>query len=261
MKADFSVEIFDWNQIEAAKSLGSAKIDITDIEPFEATERTLNLTSAKHGEKGQVLIRMVFTPEIIAKARKSTSTFNTAGRAMTQFGGLPVAAGKGVLHGVAGVFRKEHHERETLPDIPSGQASRPVGPPDHLEARNVAFPKSSTDGSPQEPGTLQVTVVNAKDLSSSDGKPYVTIRVGDKEVKTKHTGKTGHPEWCVMFMMLCDWDLTLFLGTKHSNFKPEHPPRNCLHGSMIIKRLVETGSWGKVKLMWVLSSSLIQCPY
>jgi len=194
-KADFSVEIFDWNQIEAAKSLGSAKIDIADMEAFEPTERTLNLLSPRHGEKGQVVIRMTFTPEIIARERKHTSTFTSAGRAMTQFGGLPVAAGKGVLHGVAGVFKKEHHDRETIPDVPSGQASRPAWLPDTLQARNTAaLPNTSMDGSAQEPGTLQVTVVNAKDLSS-DSRPYATIRVGDKEVKTKHTGKTSNPEW------------------------------------------------------------------
>jgi hypothetical protein len=124
---------------------------------------------------------------------------------MTQFGTLPVAAGKGVLHGVAAVFRKEHHDRETLPDIPSGQASRPVGLPDTLQARTTAaLPITSMDGSPQEPGTLQVTVVNAKDLPSGDSKPYATIRVGDKEVKTKHTGKTSNPEWCVTFMITRD---------------------------------------------------------
>ena len=47
----------------------------------------------------------MFQPEIIVKSRKNTSTFSTAGRAMTQFGGLPVQAGKGVFHGVTGVFK------------------------------------------------------------------------------------------------------------------------------------------------------------
>ncbi|TEB05179.1 hypothetical protein FA13DRAFT_1580256, partial [Coprinellus micaceus] len=44
-------------------------------------------------------------------------------------------------------------------------------------------------------GTLTVTVVGAKDLASPDWKPYATLRVGDKEQKTKHTGKTSTPEW------------------------------------------------------------------
>jgi len=116
---------------------------------------------------------------------------------MTQLGGLPVSAGKGVISGFAGVFKKGDRDRETLPEIPSGQASQPVGPSDNLDAKTATFPNRSMDGPSHEPGTLRVTVQNAKDLSSSDSKPYVTIRVGDKEVKTKHTGKTANPEWWV----------------------------------------------------------------
>ena len=86
-------------------SLGSAKIDVASLEPFEATEQTVHLSSAKHGEKGEILTRMMFTPEIIAKSRNSTSTFSSAGRTMTQFGGIPVSAGMGVLHGVTGVLK------------------------------------------------------------------------------------------------------------------------------------------------------------
>lgn len=145
----------------------------------------------------------MFQPEIIAKSRKNTSTFSTAGRAMTQFGGLPVSAGKGVIHGVTGVFRKgnNHEEYPPVPEIPSGQASQPVGQSDTLEAKGAAFPSLRTRPSMegmtagQEPGTLRVTVLDAKDLSSQDSKPYATIRVGDKEFKTKHVGRTATPEW------------------------------------------------------------------
>ncbi|RDB28789.1 Uncharacterized protein PYUK71.03c [Hypsizygus marmoreus] len=203
--ADLSVEIFDWNQIEQAKSLGTATIEIADIEPFQATERVLNLVSTKHGEKGQIRVRMLFQPEIIAKSRKNTSTFTTAGRAMTQITGLPVNAGKGVLHGVASVFKKgdREQERAPVPDIPSGQASQPVGLSDNLEAQSTTFPTSKGSvegGESREPGTLRVTILDAKDLSQTDCKPYATIRVGDKEVKTKHTGKTGTPEWNESFV-------------------------------------------------------------
>jgi hypothetical protein len=37
--------------------------------------------------------------------------------------------------------------------------------------------------------------MNAKGLSANDYKPYVILRVGDKEFKTKHVGKTASPEW------------------------------------------------------------------
>ncbi|KAF7306591.1 hypothetical protein MIND_00450400 [Mycena indigotica] len=193
--ADFSVEVFDWNQIGTAETLGVAQIPLDDLEPFESTERTLDLVSSK-GQHGFIRVRLMFQPEIIAKSRKSTSTFSTAGRAMTQFGGIPVNAGKGVLHGVTGVFKKgKDDDVPPVPTLsaPSGQASHPVGQNDELHPDMSIMSHDNPPSS--EPGTLRVTVLDAKDLSSGDTKPYATIRVGDKEFKTKPTPKTASPEW------------------------------------------------------------------
>lgn len=198
--ADFQLEVYDWNQIEQAKLLGAGTVDLASIEAFEATEIKVPLSTPKHGEKGYVNVRLVFRPEIIAKQRQKTSTFSTAGRAMTQIGGLPVSAGKGVFHGVTGVFKKDKDHKsddldDAIPDVPTGQASHLVGVPgEALTTGLSAFPNSDSGGS-NEPGTLRVTVIDAKDLASSDVKPYVVVRVGDKEHKTKHTGKTSTPEW------------------------------------------------------------------
>jgi len=204
--ADFFVEIFDWNQIEQAKSLGSSKIELADIEPFQASDRVLNRISPKHGAKGNVRVRMVFQPEIIAKARKNTSTFSAAGRAMTSIGGLPVEAGKGVLHGVKDVFKKDHgkgnghDDLPPVPDLPSGQISQPVDQSNTMGRAGTVFPsvnshgRNTSDSGKNEPGTLRVMVLDAKDLSMGDIKPYVTLRVGDKEVKTKNQ-KSSNPEW------------------------------------------------------------------
>ncbi|KAE9395950.1 hypothetical protein BT96DRAFT_958377 [Gymnopus androsaceus JB14] len=176
--SDFNVELFDWNQLEQAKSLGSAQIDLAELEPFQATEKTLNLTSPKHGDKGHIRLRLMFQPEVIIKSRKNTSTFSSAGRAMTQIGGLPMTAGKGVLHGMTGILKKGNKGEDSTElglsnhatDLPSGQQSHPVGTSDH-----------------SAPGTLRVTIIDAKDLSGGDVKAYVQ--------KTKHSGKTASPEW------------------------------------------------------------------
>ncbi|KAK0233307.1 C2 domain-containing protein [Armillaria fumosa] len=203
--ADFEVEIFDWNQLEQAKSLGSAKINLADLEPFEASELELSLSSSKLSSKGRVHVRLIFQPEIIAKSRKNTSTFSTAGRAMTQVGVLPLSAGKGVIHGVTGLFKnKEADEVPAIPELPAGQASVPIVPPATLGTLGSpplpdAKSKTSLDGT-HEPGTLRVTVLDAKDLPSTDNKPYATIRLGDKEFKTKHAGKTATPEWDETFV-------------------------------------------------------------
>ncbi|KAI0757330.1 tricalbin [Daedaleopsis nitida] len=193
--AHFHLEVFDWNQIEQAKSLGSCTIDLATLESFTAVERSLSLSSDKHGDKGEIRLRLLFTPEIIAKSRKNTSTFSSAGRAMTQIGHLPVGAGKGVIHGVTGVFKRRNSnssESSDEPrDPPAGVVSKSV---DYADAP-AAFPSSNGHGN-AEPGTLRVVIKDAKDLSMSDDiKPYVTIRIGGQEHKTKHGQKTSSPEW------------------------------------------------------------------
>jgi len=98
---------------------------------------------------------------------------------------------------VTGVFKKGNKDEDPqappMPDVPPGQASHPIGQPDTLRAD--AYSMSHENLPSSEPGTLRVTVLDAKDLSSGDTKPYATIRVGDKEYKTKPTHKTTTPEW------------------------------------------------------------------
>ncbi|KAJ3567153.1 hypothetical protein NP233_g6551 [Leucocoprinus birnbaumii] len=206
--ADFSIEIFDWNQIEQAKSLGEARIDLANLEPFTATERVLSLAHAKHGSHGQIHIRLLFHPQILAKVRQKTSTFSTAGRAVTQIGTLPMSAGKGAFKGVTGVFKrgdKDHNDAPPVPDLPAGQSSQPVGVPAAMGGQSEPFPQQTqnlaTEGSsPSQPGTLRVTVLEAKDIAQSETRAYVTLRVGDKEFKTKHSSKTAMPEWNEAFI-------------------------------------------------------------
>jgi Ca2+-dependent lipid-binding protein len=203
--AQFSVEIFDWNQIEQAKSLGTCNIELNDLEPFQSTERSLYLSHQKHGDKGEIRIRLLFTPEIIAKARKNTSTFSTAGRAMTNIGHIPANAGKGVL----GVFKREKDyakngkddDAQSIPELPAGQASLPARMSESITSvgRTSVDANGSSLASSIAPGALKVTVISAKDLSTSDVKPYVTARLGDREHKTKHS-KSANPEWNETFV-------------------------------------------------------------
>lgn len=179
------------------------------LEPFQATESIISLTSPKHGQKGEIRVRLLFQPEIITKSRKNTSTFSAAGRAMTQIGALPVGAGIGVLQGVGGIFRrdrdnvkqKDDNGLPPIPDVPAGQASHPVDQPDALATSTaaggvaIANIANGNGSNNKEPGTLRVTVLDAKDLSMSDSKAYCSLRVGDKELKTKHANKTASPEW------------------------------------------------------------------
>ncbi|KAI6045089.1 tricalbin [Pisolithus marmoratus] len=200
--ADFTVEVFDWNQLEQAKSLGIGRIRLDDLEPLEAAERFIPLSSEKHGEKGVVHLRMVFQPEIIARARKSTSTFSVAGRAMTHIGSLPMEAGRGVLHGVGNIFKRDHEKESSLPS-----QSEVLAPATHPTAQSLgsggAASRSaeSLHGAPSGSGVLRVVVVNAQGLHTSEAKPYAIVRVGDKEHKTRHGhAKTSTPEWNETFV-------------------------------------------------------------
>lgn len=162
---------------------------------------------------------MVFQPEIIMKSRKSTSTFSAAGRTMTAIGSAPISAGKGVLQGVAGVFKRgrdsedEHNffglssssaseSKAVVPNVPGTQVSQPVGEGERLPV--VAASDTNGHSAPQEPGVLRVSVLEAKDLTGGlDVKPYAVVRLGEKEFKTKHAGKTVAPEWYVRSRSTC----------------------------------------------------------
>jgi hypothetical protein len=159
---------------------------------------------------------MVFQPGIIMRARKSTSTFSAAGRTVTAIGSTigsaPIYAGKGVLQGVAGVFRRgkdnedEHNllsritQPETkavvIPDIQGTQVSQPVRDGERLGVPSAA--DTNGHSAPPESGILRVSILDAKDLVGGlDVKPYAVVRIGEKECKTKHAGKTVAPEWYV----------------------------------------------------------------
>jgi hypothetical protein len=128
---------------------------------------------------------------------------------MTQIGGLPLGAGQKVKGGVGGIFKKDHAQNSSIDSAynvespPVVQVSPPSG--DGMKAPGLAsFPShsgSSIEGSTTEAGTLRVTVISGQDISD-DGdqvKAYVTVRIGDKEQKTKHAGKTTSPEWSEAF--------------------------------------------------------------
>jgi len=208
-------------------SLGTADIRLDDLEPFQMAERTYKLNHKKHGEKGTVRVRLLFQPEIIAKQRKATSVVGNAGRAMTQVGGLPVNAGKGLVSGVGagvgfatsgvrGVFKRDHAKQDSagsqlgpsidvtpadsttpVPVAAAGQVSAPVG-----VAGTVGPSAFPTSGAPEgqspaflESGTLRVSVRSAADLGQDDDvKPYAVLKVGAREQKTKHQ-KSLNPQW------------------------------------------------------------------
>lgn len=59
--AKFDIEVFDYNKVEQAKTLGVGRINLADLEPFEVAEQRVSLTS-KEGVKGWVrVVSLLFT--------------------------------------------------------------------------------------------------------------------------------------------------------------------------------------------------------
>lgn len=127
---------------------------------------------------------------------------------MTQFGHLPLGAGRGVAHGVTGIFRRDHAKNGTISELEEAVPPSPTIPV--VDKRSMTSVRSkpslphlgpqgegvvANGGGLPEPGMLKVTVVSGKELVSNDIKPYVVVRVGEKEYKTKHMHKTANPEW------------------------------------------------------------------
>lgn len=183
------------------------------MEPFRGLEKTISLSHDRRGEKGWIRVHLNFQPEIIVKSRAKTSTFSTAGRAMTQVSALPFQAGKGVFHGVTRVFgRGGGHSSDEgsivdVPDMGSGQASQPIGASGMGVGEDVfTTPGQGTtnagghgNGHVPEHGVVKVTVIEAKDYNPGGDslKPYVILKVGDKEHKTSHRPKSASSE--------CSW--------------------------------------------------------
>lgn len=73
MAADFEVTVFDWDRVGTADPLGSARIDLAELEPFESMDKTLPLSHPKLGNHGSVRVRLMFSPAIIVRSRKVSS--------------------------------------------------------------------------------------------------------------------------------------------------------------------------------------------
>ena len=74
MGADFSVEVYDWNKVERAKQLGSAKIDLAELMPSIRRPLHVQLSHIKRGNKGEVNGWLTFEPITTASRNLSTSS-------------------------------------------------------------------------------------------------------------------------------------------------------------------------------------------
>ena len=180
-----------------------------------AVEKTVQLQHAKLGNKASIRLRFLFTPEIIMKSRKPTSTFSSAGRAMTQIGIAPVGVGKGVVSGVGtgvgavskgvkSIFKKETPkvvmEEYSVHEALAASVPQPIPVPagQNGPASSSASPPAPSSSAVTSTGTLRVDIIDGHELMAPDGdqvKPYVIASIGETECRTKHVSKTNTPSW------------------------------------------------------------------
>lgn len=56
--------MLDWDRVGKADKLGSGMLDVVNIEPFQATQQTIQLQTSDGVQHGSVDVRMVFRPEV-----------------------------------------------------------------------------------------------------------------------------------------------------------------------------------------------------
>lgn len=92
--AKFEVIVYDWDFGDKADLLGSAPIDLTQLEPFKQSEVTLKL----NGKSGAIRLKMLFKPDYVLRSRQGSSTFSGTFATPGKVIGAPV---KGVGKGAA----------------------------------------------------------------------------------------------------------------------------------------------------------------
>ncbi|CCA70918.1 related to TCB3-protein localized to membranes, bud-enriched [Serendipita indica DSM 11827] len=207
--ADMVLQVIDWNQLGQDEPIGKVQVDLASLEAFTPHEVSLPLSSTKHGDKGYIRVRMLFTPQIVAKSRKSTSTFSTAGRAVTQVGGAPIAVGKGVVGGVGivgkGVVGGVGNVGKGVKGIFSGKKGGDdvSSPPPTATSFNAPPSSAGVEGGEElsgDQGNLRMDIIDGQDLHAADrggtSDPYVVVTLnGDKVYKTDTKKKTLTPTW------------------------------------------------------------------
>ncbi|MBW0557662.1 hypothetical protein O181_097377 [Austropuccinia psidii MF-1] len=228
--AEFFVHVFDWDRVGASDKLGQAKIDLTSLEPLQQTTIVAKL-SLGDKEHGQIQMRLTFRPNFISRSREATSTFTggfgrvatgLSGSVLSTGAGVGIGAAKGVgtlgggvLKGVGGVGKLgysgikrvtggnkresiigEDLENVAMEEAPSALDSK-MGTISTVGSREpLASSPSKTTTKSITDFKLNIMIIGASELESSEMKTYVHVKRNEKPVyDTKTIRHTSSPEW------------------------------------------------------------------
>ncbi|KAG0019486.1 hypothetical protein BGZ80_005755 [Entomortierella chlamydospora] len=199
----FSLEVFDWNQLSAAKSLGVASIDLKNIQLVLPNDFLIPLQNKR--SQGEVQLRLKFIPEFLSSNKAKTgfgSTFLVGGVNMVAHGGQAVgqgaldvtgAVGKGAFKAVGTVGKG------VFGGLSAGASAvglkRSEKPSPHPSSVDVQHPTTTGVS-----GNLTLHVIEADGLLGVDksglSDPYVKVTAGGQNVlKTKVKKETLTPNW------------------------------------------------------------------
>lgn len=218
--ANFHVDVYDWDFGDKADWLGSAKIDLESLEPFQADEVTLPLD----GKSGAIRMKLLFKPSYVVRSRQGSSTFSGTFAVPGKIVGAPVKGvgfvGGNVVrgasflkHGVMRMGKKDKHGDDAASLAPStieekserngGLApaaplvdgdSAPSTPKEHSRNRSTASAygdRLSTAGTTGrgDAGTANITIVSASGFPSSSNLRVVVRMQNSKGFKEVHKTK------------------------------------------------------------------------
>lgn len=221
--ADFVCDVFDWDFGDKADHLGSTKLNLEVLEPFQPQELSYPLD----GKSGALRLKMQFKPAYVTRQRQGSSTlqgtFAPAGKVVGApvkvVGGVAGGVGSGIGKGASflkrGFTGRTKSSRDEPMDIANtdGTSIPSAYTPDGTPARATALAEgtgagsapatptqqqksfrsygSSTGGTPRgaESGTANFSIVSASGYpTSADVRVYVrmTSAKGSRELhKTK----------------------------------------------------------------------------
>ena len=134
-------DVYDWDFGEKADHLGTVKIDLAALEPFQPQEASYSLD----GKSGAVRLKMLFKPAYVTRSRQGSSTFSGTFAPAGKVVGAPVKVVSGVGGGVVkgASFLKRGFTR-------SNKASRdePMDPNDTIAEVTEPTPINTPEGTP-----------------------------------------------------------------------------------------------------------------
>lgn len=149
---EYRFNVRDWDQVGASDPLGTAYVNLAELEPFETYERTLPLTGEGALEDSTITVRLTFHPRYLNNlvGKFGNAMGNMASGVIGGIGNL----GKGVATGgmsfgqqiMSAVGIKHHDKEHPTPEEAAQQYAEQSGPPKDRQHDEAHASESGVQG-------------------------------------------------------------------------------------------------------------------